>query len=486
MHRSAEHTHRESGFLDGLPVLLGPLLILAAFTGLLALGAGLFGWFPKGMQLIAATGGGATLLVAIFTAVYLNRRMGEQAADKHAAQNAAARVSGILESAMDAIITIGQDQRVVIYNEAAEKVFQWPRAEVIGQPLDKLIPARLRAGHAAHVARFGQIGVTSRRMGDHTVLTGLRADGTEFPIEASISQLSEDGQRFFTVILRDVTERVTALNALSHSREELRAFAAAASSLREQERTRIARELHDELAQSLTALKMDVTWLRERLPEGLPEGLPDVPPDVPPKRQPGSNEALHAKLRTMSQMLDVTVAATRRISADLRPLMLDDLGLVPAAEWLVQGFRSRTGVACELNISREHFDLPEPYATAIFRILQESLTNAARHANATLVEVTLGREEGCVLLTVQDNGDGFVTADPRKPLSFGLLGLRERVYLLDGEVGIESTPETGTRIEVRIPVAEVDHSAALAAPASPAPPASAAPQSALPALKDSA
>ncbi len=444
MHHTAEHRHRESGFLGVLPLVLGPLLILAAFTGLLALGASLFGWFPKGMQLIAATAGAATLLLAVATAVYLNRQVAAQTAATLSAQNAAARVSGILESAMDAIITIGEDQRVVIYNEAAEKVFLWPRTGVIGQPLDKLIPARLRASHAGHVARFGQTGITSRRMGDHTVLTGLRADGTEFPIEASISQLTEDGQKFFTVILRDVTERVTALNALSHSREELRTFAAAASSLREQERTRIARELHDELAQSLTALKMDVTWLSERLP--------------------GNSEALEAKLHTMSQMLDVTVAATRRISADLRPLMLDDLGLVPAAEWLVQGFRSRSGVACELNISREHFDLPEPYATAIFRILQESLTNAARHANATLVEVTLGREEGCVMLTVQDNGDGFVTADPRKPLSFGLLGLRERVYLLDGEVSIESTPATGTRIEVRIPVAEVDHSAALAGP----------------------
>ena len=468
MHRTAERTHRESGFLGVLPVLLGPLLILAAFTGLLAIGAGLFGWFPKGMQLIAATAGAATLLLAVATAVYLNRQVAAQTAATLSATNAAARVSGILESAMDAIITIGEDQRVVIYNEAAEKVFLWPRAGVIGLPLDKLIPARLRAGHAGHVARFGQTGVTSRRMGDHTVLTGLRADGTEFPMEASISQLTEDGQKFFTVILRDVTERVTALNALSLSREELRAFAAAATSLREQERTRIARELHDELAQSLTALKMDVTWLGERMP--------------------GSNAALEAKLHNMSHMLDVTVAATRRISADLRPLMLDDLGLVPAAEWLVQGFRSRTGVACELNISREHFDLPEPYATAIFRILQESLTNAARHANATLVEVTLGREEGCVMLTVQDNGDGFVTADPRKPLSFGLLGLRERVYLLDGEIRIESTPETGTRIEVRIPVTAVDASTVPAASAAlvestaavpPVPPAPPVPQPAL-------
>ncbi len=343
---------------------------------------------------------------------------------------------GILESAMDAIISIDAEQRVVLYNAAAEKIFQWPRAAVLGQPLDRLIPARFRAAHAGHVRQFGQTGMTSRRMGDQTVLLGLRASGQEFPIEASISQHDEDGSTLFTVILRDVTEREQSLAALTRSREELRLFAASASTAREQEKRRIARELHDELGQSLTALKMDLNWISERMPAS----------------SPGTADPLTAKIAAMNTMLAATVAATRRIAADLRPLMLDDLGLLPAVEWLVQGFRSRTGTACTLDITTPDLELDEPYATAVFRILQESLTNAARHAAAAQVRVSLGRDAGHVTLVIDDNGRGFATADPRKPASYGLMGLRERVSMLNGDLTIDSGPGTGTRIAVRIPL----------------------------------
>ncbi len=202
--------------------------------------------------------------------------------------------------------------------------------------------------------------------------------------------------------------------------------------MREQEKSRIARELHDELAQALTALKMDASWIAERLPP--------------------AEKTLAGKLAVMQAMLDGTVAATRRISADLRPLMLDDLGLVPAAEWLVQNFTERTGIHCELAVGVPDLELAEPYASAVFRILQESLTNVARHAQASLVEVALDREDGAVTLMVRDNGRGFSPADPRKPNSFGLMGLRERAYLLGGEVEVASGRGRGTTIEVRIPI----------------------------------
>ncbi len=152
-------------------------------------------------------------------------------------------------------------------------------------------------------------------------------------------------------------------------------------------------------------------------------------------------------------LLDGTVAATRRISADLRPLVLDDLGLGAAAEWLVQSFTSRTGIACELAMARG-LELGEPYATTVFRVLQESLTNVAKHADATQVEVSLGRDGPDVILAVQDNGRGFAIGAPRKPGSFGLLGLRERAALLGGEVSIESAPGRGTQVELRITVTE--------------------------------
>jgi signal transduction histidine kinase len=154
----------------------------------------------------------------------------------------------------------------------------------------------------------------------------------------------------------------------------------------------------------------------------------------------------------MDAMIDATVAATRRISADLRPLVLDDLGLVSATEWLVQEFTQRTGIPCELAVSSPDLELKDPQATVIFRILQESLTNVARHAQARRVEVELAHANGAVTLSVRDNGRGFNLDAPRKPSSFGLRGLRERVSLLGGEVSIESQPGRGTALRVQIPL----------------------------------
>jgi signal transduction histidine kinase len=231
-----------------------------------------------------------------------------------------------------------------------------------------------------------------------------------------------------------VTERVRADEALRRSQTDLRELASGMDSVREQEKSRIAREIHDELGQALTALKLDVAWLAERLPAG--------------------QTAAAGKLNAMDAMIDATVAATRRISADLRPLVLDDLGLVSAAEWLVQEFTQRTGIPCELAVRSPDLELKDPQATAIFRILQESLTNVARHAQARRVEVDLARANGAVTLSVRDNGRGFNLGDPRRPSSFGLMGLRERVSLLGGEVRIESQPGRGTVLHVQIPLEE--------------------------------
>jgi PAS domain S-box-containing protein len=338
-------------------------------------------------------------------------------------EGASARLAGLLDSAMDGIISVDDAQRIVMYNRAAQKMFGWTPEEIRGQPLDILIPQRHRAGHAQQVRRFGATGTTSRRMGDNTVLYGLRKDGEEFPIDASISQLSGPDGKLYTVILRDVTERV-------RSREDLAAFAAESAGVREQEKSRIARELHDELAQSLTALKMDTIWLRDHL---------------------AGDAAAQTKIAAMLGLLDSSVAATRRIAADLRPLVLDDLGLVPAIEWVVQNFTQRTGVPCTLDVD-ESLELDEPFATGVFRIVQESLANVAKHAQAKKVEVYLQRRGDMLLLSVQDDGVGFRPADPRKPQSLGLVGLRERAQLMRGALAVDSSPGTGTRIDARIPI----------------------------------
>lgn len=335
----------------------------------------------------------------------------------------AARLAGLVESAMDAIITIDENQKIILYNRAAERMFGWPALQVMGRSLDMLVPKRLRAAHRQHVQHFGSTGVTSRRMGDQPALLGLRASGEEFPIEASISQVDTQEGKLFTVILRDVTERMRA-------QSELAAMSAEASGVREQEKARIARELHDELAQSLAAASMDTQWVCENLDD---------------------RQHVLEKLRGTRELLKNAVAATRRIAADLRPLVLDDLGLVAAMEWLVRTFSERHGTACELEIDHE-LELGEPYATAIFRIAQECLVNVAKHARAGKVRVRLAATSSYIHLEVVDDGVGFYTGMPTKPTSLGLVGVRERAKLLRGSVAIKSAPGAGTQVEATIPI----------------------------------
>ena len=360
------------------------------------------------------------------------RDIGERIDAQTRLMRSEARLRGILDSAMDAIITTDASQKIILFNNAAESMFGWSRAEAIGMELGRLIPERYRAAHAEHVRHFGTTGTMSRRMGGALrVVTGQRRDGEEFPIDASISQIDESGTRFYTVILRDITARLAAEDALRRSKDELQELGAAANMTREQEKSRIARELHDELGQLLTMLQMDVAWCKEKQPTG--------------------NAAFAAKLDRMEALLKSTIAATRRIASDLRPLMLDDLGLVPSIEWLVENFSQRTGIACALTVADRELQLPKAHATAIFRIVQESLTNIAKHAQAAHADITIEHEPNALVVRIEDDGVGFSPQAPRKPQSFGLFGLRERASLMGGEVTITSVPGEGTSVELRLP-----------------------------------
>jgi len=346
-----------------------------------------------------------------------------------------ARLDAIVDSAMDAILTVDAAQRIVLFNHAAEQMFGVRRDDVLGSPLDRCIPQRFRGAHRAHVEKFGHTGVTSRRMGDTTTLWALRADGSEFPIEASISQAGEPGSRFFTVILRDITLRKQNEETMLRQQRELRELSARVLEAREEEKTRIARELHDELGQLLTALKMDLAWLRERLP--------------------GTGPELAARADGMSALLDRTVSSSRRIAADLRPLMLDDLGLADAAQWLVDDFGKRSGVRLEMRVPEQaEFDaLAKGAATAVYRAIQESLTNIARHSGAKNAWVLLAQENGEVLVEIEDDGRGVTPGDLAKASSLGLKGMRERIAYYGGSLEVARAPRGGTRLRVRMPLA---------------------------------
>jgi PAS domain S-box-containing protein len=357
---------------------------------------------------------------------------GLKADRQHQGADQNSQLHGILQTAMDAIITIDEQQRIVLFNAAAERIFRCPAAQAIGGTLDRFIPERFRTAHRAHVGRFREQGATARRMGDETVLQGLRADGEEFPLEASISRIETGGRGFLTVILRDITERKRAQDVLEETHRQLHELYAAMHDVREAERMRIARELHDELAQWLTALKMDVSWLAGRLPH--------------------AEKPLVDKVEKMKQLVDTMVGAVRRIAADLRPAMLDDLGLTPAVEHLVHEFSQRTGILVILDLDAGAGEFKDPLVTAIYRMVQEALTNVARHAQATEVRVSVRVAGERIKVAVEDNGKGVDPDALNKERSYGLRGIRERAHTLGGAASIRAGGQGGTLVEIEIPV----------------------------------
>ena len=375
----------------------------------------------------------AVVGLGIIVAVRQMQRAEERA--ELVAHQSEAQLSAIVESAMDAIITIDSAHRIVLFNRAAEQVFRCRREEALGGPIERFLPVRYRAAHPGHLERFAQTGISSRRMGDATTLTAIRADASEeFPIEASISQTEVGGKRYFTVILRDITARKQAEDKLRRQQDELRELSAQVLEAREEEKTLIARELHDELGQLLTAMKMDLSWLRERLPR--------------------TDPALEDKAQQMNEVLDQTVGSVRRIAADLRPLMLDDLGLADAAGWLVEDFARRSGIECRIDLPpAERLEaLGRDTSVTVYRVLQEALTNIARHSGAKHAWAALEAANGALTLEIEDDGRGITLAEMTKSRSLGVKGMRERVLYLGGELEVSRAPRGGTRVRARVPL----------------------------------
>jgi signal transduction histidine kinase len=232
--------------------------------------------------------------------------------------------------------------------------------------------------------------------------------------------------------IQDVTERIRGEEDLKISNEKLRALAAHLQSVREEESIRMAREIHDELGSALTGLKMDISWADRHLPT---EG----------------NEPMHQKFREMSQFIDETIRKVRNISTELRPLILDDVGLAAAIEWQCREFQKRTEIKSKIISLSEDIALSQHKATAVFRIFQEILTNIARHSQATLVEVSMEEHNNDLVLKVSDNGIGIKESDISDTRSLGILGMRERAVVFGGRVEIIGAEGKGTMVTIRIP-----------------------------------
>ena len=322
-------------------------------------------------------------------------------------------------------------QRMTIANEAYARQYHMPLAALIGKTPAEFFAHDIEAGKAGWRAMFdtGHL---------HTETEERRMDGTPVRIEGHYICAYDDRGRItgHLGIQRDITDRHMAAEEIGQSREELRALAARLESVREEERTRIARELHDELGQALTGLKLDLAWMERRI-----------------NRQ--SQSELVDRCVSLLSRMDEVMVSVRRIVTELRPSVLDQLGLPDAVEWQAQDFAARTGLVVDLDIDCACASPPDAIGSAVFRMLQEALTNVAKHAHATRVNVTLRLHGDMLSLIVSDNGRGITPHELRGSHSLGLLGLRERAIALGGTVSIGPAAAGGTTVALALPMPTV-------------------------------
>jgi signal transduction histidine kinase len=295
--------------------------------------------------------------------------------------------------------------------------------------------------------------IVSGTIGEDQAVAAMKSGAHDYLLKGNLLRLAPAVERE----LRDAgvrRERQRAEQELRDSRAQLRALAAHLQSVREEERKLIAREIHDQLGQSLTGFKMDLAWIRRRL----------QPDTGEVERQP-----LLDKIGEMGALMDGAADLVRKICTELRPQILDDLGLLPAVEWQAREFQKRTGIACALNLEVDALAMDPERCTALFRIFQEILTNVARHSGAGRVEVLLCRTNEDVFLEVRDNGRGIATRDLAGDKALGILGMRERALPFGGEVAITGAKGEGTTVTVKIPLVQPQAAAGTRKSAGPRP-----------------
>jgi PAS domain S-box-containing protein len=374
------------------------------------------------------------ILISIFTglvASYLIGKLRRKDMLTVALNSANDRYQHTVDSVMDAIVAVDERMTITLFNPAAELMFGHAAAQALGKPLDILIPKRFRTVHVVHMTHFtGPDHVLPRTIVPQLEIVGMRADGTEFPIESTFSKSVIDGHMQMTAVLRDATQKRNSEQNLRDANSQLRELSNSLTQVREQERTRISRELHDDLGQQLTGLKLSLSWLGNRIKEG--------------------RETAAQNVDDMRHQLDAAIASVRRIAAELRPRVLDDLDFSEALTWQTQEFTRHSGLEVTLNLEGGEQIKDNEVGTALFRIVQEALTNVVRYAQASQVRISLTQQGDMLVLSIQDNGIGF-DGSVRKG-GVGLVGMRERCTSIGGQFSIQSHADLGTTIVVSVPL----------------------------------
>jgi PAS domain S-box-containing protein len=318
---------------------------------------------------------------------------------------------------------------LLAFNPASERLAGMPLAPFLGRPFRAIVPYAAGGEIEALLAQVSR----ERRNRDFSV---ERLRDSRHPTRALSIKGFPVGDQCVGLAIEDVTVQTGIALERNQLEKQLRDLSAHVEATLEDERTTIAREIHDELGQALTALKMDIAWILRRASSSPSQLLHD---------------ALAAKLAEMSSLTDEVIRQVRRISTELRPGVLDDLGLIAAIEWQAQEFEEHTGTPCVVRSNATDAAIERPLATAVFRILQESLTNVTRHAHADHVEVRVEVDDDGVTLAVRDDGVGITLDAAASPASLGLLGIRERAHRFGGTVTIGPAAPRGTLVALRVP-----------------------------------
>ncbi len=315
---------------------------------------------------------------------------------------------------------------IIDINEAAIKQYGYTREEFLQMNSRNLRPEEDVENFIKEVGKM-QPGITNTRNWRHK-----RKDGSIIQVETYSHQIMYEGKMVWLGLLNDVTEKYEAKELLQKSYEDIRQLASNLQTIREDERTTIAREIHDELGQQLTGLKLDLHWLMRKMNS--------------------TDDEITGKMKESIELINATIGSVRKISTDLRPSILDDLGLLPALEWHGEEFEKRSGTKVEFVNDVGDIAVSPQVATGIFRIYQELLTNIARHANASLVKASLSKDEDRLYFSIKDNGVGVDTETIKNKKTLGLLGIKERSLLFGGTYEFVSKPGEGSVTTISIPL----------------------------------
>ncbi len=319
-----------------------------------------------------------------------------------------------------------EDSTVIDVNEAAIKFYGYNKEEFLNLNMKNLRPEE-------EYPRFlEEMQQNIYAMSNRGIWKHKKKDGTLVDVEIIGQNIMYNEKKVRLSLANDVTEKLKAEKKLHESYEEIRELASHIQEVREEERAQMAREIHDELGQQLTGLKMDISWVLKKIPS--------------------ENADLIHKINGIKGLLDDTIKTVRKIATELRPSILDDLGLLEALKWHSNEFEKRAGIQIQFTSTFSHITIAKNMAVGLFRIYQESLTNIARHSGATIVKTTFEQDKNNLILLIADNGKGFDVKDIQHKKTLGLLGMKERTLMMGGKYEIKSTIGKGTIVIVSVPV----------------------------------